>query len=221
MVKWGLMQKELRRSATLAFVLLFGSVSAASAGVILSDTFENYGVTLIETVYSGGGFGPWSVTRGSVDLLYNWPGVRCYQGSGCIDMDGGTHVAGTIEASFPYSAGNLYTLSFYYSGNQRGGPADTMAVMLGSQEIVLADVPVDHPWTLVQLTFSPSGSGTGLVRFTHMGGDHTGLVVDQITLTETSLASPVPEPSSLGLGVIGLALLVAVGRVRAFRSVRT
>lgn len=220
MVKWGLMQKELRRSATLAFVLLFGSVSAASAGVILSDTFESYGVTTIAVVWSGG-FGPWSVTSGSVDLLYNYPGLSCYQGSGCIDMDGSTGAAGTIEASFPYSAGNLYTLSFYYSGNQRGSAADTMAVMLGFQGIVLANVPWDQPWTLAQLTFSPSGSGTGLVRFTHMGDDNMGLLLDQITLTETSLASPVPEPSSLGLGVIGLALLVAVGRVRAFRSVRT
>lgn len=221
MVKWGLMQKELRRSATFAFVLLLGSVSAASAGVILSDTFESYGVTTIAVVPSGSGFGPWSVTWGSVDLLYNAPGLSCYQGSGCIDMDGSTGAAGTIEASFPYSAGNLYTLSFYYSGNQRGGADDTMSVMLGFQGIVLANVPWNQPWTLAQLTFSPSGSGTGLVRFTHMGGDNVGLLLDQITLTETSLASPVPEPSPLGLVVIGLALLVAAGRARAFRSLRT
>jgi PEP-CTERM motif len=65
------------------------------------------------------------LTNGRVDLIASGTyGISCVGGSGsCVDLDGTNNRSGALysKAQFAFAAGDLVSLSFDLSGNQRGG----------------------------------------------------------------------------------------------------
>jgi hypothetical protein len=164
-------------------------------------------------VYSA--FANWKVTRGSVDLVAQGAfGLGCFGSTGkCIDMDGGTNIAGRIETIVPYDlVPGTYNLSFALSGNQRGFPNDSITVSLGnisqslySETFTLAS---GDPWRLVSRSITVTARTSAKLVFDLAGGfgtsDNVGILLDEINLAQQP-APPVPAlPRSLGLALAGI-----------------
>lgn len=105
---------------------------SVSAGVIFQDNFDS---ELAPGVYNTDykGFANWTVTKGSVDLISTpnpWS-LTCAGGTGkCVDLDGSTGTAGTLQSIALTLDPGTYTLSFDISGNQRNSTADSVQVSL-------------------------------------------------------------------------------------------
>lgn len=182
-------------------------VPGLQAAVIFTEDFDSYpGIPFggYTTVTNGNFLGLWAVTAGSIDLLNNYPGLPCYSGTQCLDMDGTTSAAGTITRNFSYTAGTTYVLTFWYRGSNRGPDSDTMTVTLGDQSTNLS-VPYNQSYTMGSLTFSPVANGTGAVTFAHHGADKKGILLDDIKL-ESRDDAQVPEPATWALMAGGLLL---------------
>lgn len=201
------------RITTFALSLLFGltAVAPASAATIFLDNFDS---SLAATTLNANIPG-WNETNGTIDYIkhnYNALGsiLTCRGGGGgCIDMDGSTNNAVDLETAttFTFLANHRYTLSFWYSGNQRPTPNDSMTVYFGTVVHAINDVPSSRPYTLVSLDYVPTATTTGKVTFSHAGGDQRGMLLDDVMLTEERIQPSVPEPTMmllLGTGVMGL-----------------
>ena len=93
-----------------------------------------------------------------------------------------------------FSAGS-YTLSFLLGGNQRGAPAQTTTVSLGTflQNITLNST---DPLALFSFSFFTTG---GVLSFLEQGpSDQQGNILDEVSL------STVPLPASWNLMLLGL-----------------
>jgi hypothetical protein len=180
------------------------SLSNVMANTLFGDNFnsENSGVQMDN--YSN--FTNWDVTRGSVDIItYN--SVFYFLGSGVyVDLDGSTWSAGRIETktTFNLLPGD-YTLEFIASGNNRGRPADTMTVSVGSVYSNTLTLQPNDPFSNYQFAFHIDSATTGKIVFDHQGGDNCGIIIDDVAL---NVVPQVPEPTTmllLGLGLMGLA----------------
>lgn len=200
------------------FLLLMSIVAACSIAAhaqIFTETFEGYSVPSgsLVSVNSPNTFGPWSVTAGGVEILNSFAGLPARNGTKNLDMDGGISQAGTITRTFSTTAGVTYTLTYYYSGSQRGD-LNSMTVTLGTSSATHSNIPSAQGYTLGTVTFTAPSTGTASVTFAHTGGDNFGLLLDDITLS--SNASGVPTLSEWGM--IGLtALLILFGSLKAQR----
>jgi hypothetical protein len=192
---------------TILLIIVLISAASLQAGLILSDDFESYTAPSgsFATVITGGtGLLPWNVTAGSIDILNNF--LTCHSGTHCIDMDGtNAGGAGTITRSFAGIAGTQYTLTFWYSGNQRGGAVDTMTVSLGTQTLSLTNIPSAQPFTQGTLVFTPGASGSVAITFAHAGSDNIGIILDDVAVNAPD--SGVPEPATWTLLGAGLAMV--------------
>jgi hypothetical protein len=210
------MRVELRRCLRLAIVggVLLAMPARALAVTIFFDNFDANPRALNATPAG------WTQTRpgGAVDIVGTglFPEL-CAGGpspTACIDLDGSTGLAGRIQtdAILPLLPGNIYTLDWWFRGNARGFPPDTVTVSLApligpavfSEVFVLASA---DPWT----NFVRSGisvlAPTGVrIEFDHAGGDFVGILLDNVLLDQQARA--VPEPgilALLGLGLVGAA----------------
>ena len=184
--------------------LVFFSTGTLHAQAVFTEDFESYPTA---TVASPNSFGPWNVTAGSVDTLSSFPGLTCHGGTHCVDMDGSTFAAGTIQRTFAATAGVQYALTFWYSGNQRGAPSDSMTVSLGTSTLSLTNIPSSQAYTQGTVIWTASSTGTATVQFAHAGGDNVGILLDDVTLTG---ATPTPTPTLSQWATIGLAGLLLV-----------
>lgn len=196
----------MNKSTLAVFFAVFALACSSQAGVVLSDDFESYAIGgNIDTVSAPNAFGSWNVAVGSVDLLSNFTGLTCFSGSQCVDMDGSTLAAGSIFQTVNFTGGLTYTLTFYYSGNQRGG-LDTMVVTLGTQSITLTDIASSVPWTQASVQFTPAVDISGNIIFSHGGSDNVGILLDDVVLADNrNGTAPIPEPSTVVLVCAGLA----------------
>jgi hypothetical protein len=195
---WGL--------AVMASVAL--TAGRANASVLFFDDFDANPVGLNATPAG------WTVTTGTVDIVGTGLAANLCTDMGgspsssrCIDMDGSTNAAGTMQtnAMFNFVPGPLYTLSFYFSGNDRGGAPDTMTASAGSITFGLV-VPSDAPWQLFFAGFTVAAPTSTPIVFSHQGNDNIGILIDNVTLSDDQQTRAVPEPMSLtllGSGLIG------------------
>ncbi len=179
--------------------LLFTAVSPAIT--IFTDGFESSAAGINATPNG------WTLARSSVDVLAQSGSFNCHTGVRCVDMDGTSLAAGRIESpDFTFAAGLTYTLTFWVSQNQRGfyGP-DSMTACLGTEcaTLTLAEsAPGTNTWAVHTLTLIGTGT-VGRLSFDHAGGDNVGLILDDITLADSSA----PEPGTLALLGAGLGWL--------------
>jgi hypothetical protein len=159
-----------------AVVALVAFTVPAHATVVFSDPFDSEpdgpndgGSTLNDT-----GLTKWFAppSEGTIDTIASGSyGIQCAGGAGkCIDLDGSTNSAGTIvsRALFSYSTGDLVTLTFDISGNQRNPNND-----LWFGGFINVDIPFyGNPPPIMGSSFfgnSPCGAFSGGAFSTRLG----------------------------------------------------
>jgi PEP-CTERM motif len=123
-----MMKRYLVPLAALACTV--ASPATAAAVFVANFDAENGGNSAIN--YTG--FANFTVITppmgGAVDLVRSGDfGIRCAGGTGsCVDLDGTINSAGGLRTinAFAFGVGDRVTLSFDFSGNQRGGAPDSI-----------------------------------------------------------------------------------------------
>lgn len=126
----------------------------------------------------------YNVVKGCIDLHGNGhfdvqPGNGIY-----LDMDGTCWEAGTIESKEAYQLvpDETYLFEVWLAGNNRGRPADTMDVTIGtaySERFIFED---DQEFELFTREFTVAEPTEARIRMEHFGGDNHGILVDLIRL---------------------------------------
>lgn len=172
-------------------------VSAAITSLV--DNFDSESRVLNYTSFSH-----WDVTNGTVDVVGsgNWS-IDCVGGSGaCVDLDGSSRNAGDLVSKELFAEGT-YDFQFKISGNQRGGSRpDAVTVSLGdfSEYFSLSH---DDPFMLVSRTVTV-GTGGAKLSFSAAGGDNQGLMLDDVSVTQTPVPAAIWLFGSALLGLAGL-----------------
>lgn len=188
--------------------LVLGLAAPASATVIFSESFD----TSLPSSSLNATIPGWATSAGTVDYIKSGNfGINCLGGvGGCVDLDGSTNSGALFvsDASFGMLAGNTYELTFWLSGNQRGGGSDTVIVSLGTSTLQVTRSPFD-PFEQFTLLFTPNSNTSSVISFQHLGGDNVGAILDGVTLTDLG-APGIPEPGTMALlggALAGLAYL--------------
>jgi hypothetical protein len=154
-------------------------------------------------------FAKWNIVEGSVDLVggnyFNMqPGNGLY-----VDLDGSSGNAGTMETKQEFTlAPGTYELSFELAGNRRGNQQDVVTVSLGDVYSEEFSLPYQTPFQSYKRTIEVTSATTAKLVFEHSGGDHVGMLLDDVKLVQTlSCPGVTPQPTVDGLpsngGVFG------------------
>lgn len=189
------------KAIVTAGVIGLGLSSASSAAtVIFSDNFDSEAYELNASLDN------WTVSDGTIDVIgtgfFELAGPGTY-----LDLDGSTDNSGriTTNASFSYTAGQQYELSFLYGKN--GDAAETLTFGFGDWTGSLSLVAGPLPGlTSAIFSFTALTSGTAGLFFENLGGDNQGTLLDDVKL------SVVPLPASGLMLIAGLAALAALRR---------
>ncbi|MEH6547540.1 MAG: VPLPA-CTERM sorting domain-containing protein [Sneathiella sp.] len=185
--------------ATLAIIAFTATSAQAAVITELSDNFDAEGTP--QANYAG--FTNWDITEGTVDLVgtgYFAHLCREALGNSCVDLDGSTGDAGVMTTKDDFAAGT-YDVSFWISGNQRGG-SDIVEFFFGDYSEVF-DLASTDPWQLIERTISTLG---GKLGFSADSEDNIGPVIDDAEVK----ISAVPLPAALplfGAALLGIGLL--------------
>ena len=191
---------------SIAFAAVLGAAQPAAATVIFSDDFEADGPA---DFLNKPTFVNWVVSDGTVDLIGVGGNYDLYPGHGVyVDLDGSTSNAGTLTTTLSFAPGS-YSLSFLLGGNARGGPADTVFVSFGADNLTPGGITLAAFDGLTSQTLTFTSALGGTLSFAHAGNDNVGLILDDVVLEQ------VPEPGTLLLLGGGLAALGAWRRRRS------
>jgi choice-of-anchor C domain-containing protein len=209
------------KTLALAFALLGGAYSQASAVTVVDGDFSNptggasfvtYGVGQA----AGSSIGPWAVT-GTVDLIGNyWQAPTL--GGGSLDLDG--NAPGGISQSLSIAPGN-YILSFFLSANPDGAATTDKIVNVSVGNALTGfsfntqaagNTHDNMMYVLETLDFSVTGPSTTL-SFQSVDSDIPyGAVIGGVSITA------VPEPSTWAMVILGFAGMGFVAYRRKSRS---
>lgn len=221
------------------------SASMAQAGTLFSDTFASEPAPGATGSLNYTTFNNFTVIDGYVDLL-DTPNTYGITGTDIfVDLDGSGGEGGQIETknSFNFNAGQLVTLSFDASGNQRNANADNLfggfdfgaalpvfsfigfsgfesANPIGSQLLGIdTNVPgLQKTYTLYSLSFRAQSAGSFTAVFGtgngSSGSDNEGPILDNVSITA------VPEPATWAMLIMGFAGVGAALRRRSGRLTR-
>jgi hypothetical protein len=203
--------------AAAAFAASVWIQAPAHAAVIFSDNFDTDSAV---TALNFNAFNNWTVVNHpteTVDYIRSGGfGISCVGGTGgCVDLDGSTGNAGRMVSNtiFDFEAGVIYTLSAQVSGNQRGGAADVFEMGIeGFGSTIVSGILSSDPFTTHTIMFTSAVpfSGRLFMQDGNPGGDNIGPILDNVVLSDNRT---VPEPGTLALLALGLAVLAARRRV--------
>lgn len=205
--------------AAILAVCLPGLASAATT-TLFDDDFapEVAGAVGTVSTLNFTGLTNWTITDGAVDLFTNGGfGLPCGS-AGCLDLDGSVTnaVAMQTNVAFSFVTGNTYDLALDLSGRNSSGAESLDFGILGGPSVnysVAAGAPAAGIQTL---SFTALSDFSGAIFLDHAGGDNFGLLLDRVTLTETTPngIAPVPLPASSLLMVAGFGALALQRRRR-------
>lgn len=204
-----------------ASILALAPLSAQSATTTLFfDDFvaEIGGTTSAFSRTRFSSFTQFNLVRGSVDLYANGGfGLPCGS-AGCLDLDGSSRdSAGRLEskAAFDFKSGLTYEVIVDLAGKhtlfRNDDESLVFGVIGGETQSFFMPAGEDGQRTLV-LSFIAGTDFTSSIFIDHAGADGLGLLLDSVTLTETTAS--VPLPASLPLALAGLAAFGIAGRRR-------
>lgn len=168
---------------------LVGSLAtpAVATGPVFRDGLEKRVANAsFERIGTGSAIGPWTVTRGDVDLSRNslW---QVAEGTQSLDLDGGR--PGAVATTVRSQPGKTYRITFKLAGN----PADPLGT---KQKIKTGELRANGK-LLQQFSFDTTGKS-----LTNMGYvTRTATVVSTGTLLEIEFASTMP-PGKAGWGPV-------------------
>ena len=226
----------LKLAASVAALTL--AAGAAHAGNVLSDNFdsENGGATALQ--YTN--FANFNVV-GGVDLVGtpNPYGITCAGGGGsCVDLAGTPGPGEIVSKNFyGFGAGDVVTLSFDISGNQRTSDANNFfgefnfagntkisdytlgggfgSAVLFPSGIVTSFVSTgtsttggNQPFETYTMSFTADQAGSVKIGIGTQDGGNIGPVLDNVNLS----VSAVPEPASWAMMLVGFGGLGATLR---------
>lgn len=237
----------MRAVTKAAVALAAGAMSltlagAAQATTVLSDNFdgENGGFT----GFNYTGFSNFNVNSGTVDIVRSGDySVDCAGGAGsCVDLDG-TSAGGELrtKVAYDFNAGDIVTLYFQISGNQRDSNFDDFyagfsfvgtgnlssygyggawgAFAFGPAGISGFSVGTStnsESFQSYSVTFTAASGGSAYAFVGGGGADSVGAVLDNVSL-DISPSSGTPEPGAWALMLLGFgALGTALRRRRAY-----
>lgn len=202
-----------------AFGVAAAALAHANAATLFAEDFDDE-VSSFGTVFNFTNFDTLTVSAGTVDLIASGAfGVSCDGSVGCIDLDGTTR--GLIPASLltsgmlTFNPGELYTLSFRYSGNQRNTAPDTLSYAVGNLVSgTIANIASNQPFTTVMETFSvQTVTQAAFTLGDPTVADNFGVIIDNISITSQTIgAQPIPLPAAPFLFASGAAALFASRR---------
>ncbi len=215
----------------------------ANAAVVFSDSFDGENGGASQLNYAG--YANWSVLNGSTDLIRSGNfGITCRGAVGsCVDLDGSTSNGGDLRtvSSFGFAAGDFVEISFWISGNQRGGASDQFRAAvdfasnsdaLGAQlggawsmgPVDLINVPVFQGTSAAiapgaafaeyKMSFSAGNAGSFKLTIGDLGANNVGVILDDVSISITPRVPAVPEPASWALMIAGFGLVGFAARRR-------
>lgn len=226
------MRFRLAFAALAAATLLAVPAAAVTPVTLFSQNFNTVGVLNNQTNIPG-----FTVTSGQVDVANSNPtGFVCVGGTGrCLDLVGSPNPGRITSNAISYAGGQLITISFALSGNQRILSSDVFnfgvnftnptsvtlfsldsgfqgayggnGVGVTSLGTYSETIAKTRPFVNYQLTFRPLQAGSLRIFFAALGAaDSRGPVLDNVLVT----SSVVPEPAAWlmlisGFGLVGLA----------------
>ena len=217
------MYKSILLAALLVFGLAFGP-AGVHASLIINGGFEtgtnpptdDY-TTLYADRASNDDILGWVVTQRSVDWVNTYWSPQ--EGHKSIDLSGDT--IGAISTTFATIPGEVYTVTFYMSGNFVGGNTYKRVKVSADKEskIFSFDRPSDWSltnmgWTQKTFIFTADDS-SALLTFDSLDNNAFGPALDNITVLGPSPSPPSPSPGAIPLPgtmwLLGSGLLVLLG----------
>ena len=201
-----------------AAVLACGASANATTAIVKNGKFENPTSTdPFTTVSAGSDIGEWKVVSGSVDLIGSY--WAAHGGTGqSIDLNG--NETGVIQQTLTFAHPGNYQLTFWYSGNPDGNPADKkFTVSLGDldhQDVAYdfnnpSSTRPDLKYVEGGFTFYESGTSDILQIKSKIPGAF-GAVVSDFNVVA------VPEPATWALMLVGFGGLGAALRMNRRRA---
>jgi hypothetical protein len=200
------------KKITLLFaaVALMLTGTSLQAGTILSENFN--GLTPQASATSVGAFS--AIGGTNVDIV--GPGffpslVVAPESGNAIDMDGsGGNSQGILQSNSAVSLvpGVDYLLSFDLVGSQRGNTTSTTVTFGSYDQTFVLSSSDDTDGIVVDALVTVSTPESAFLTFTSNTSGDMGALLDNVSITSGTSASPVPEPTSLlmlGSGLVALA----------------
>lgn len=161
-----------RICTTLLASAVLAMPAAAQTQVLVNEDFSGWPAAL--NVTAAPLSSPWTV-YGNVDVVANGTYNLTCPSNNCLDLDGSSSTAGTIESSmFSFLAGDVLRFQFDVSGNQRGGMDTFFAYLYFSGSLTISSLESQADGAVEWLPSGTFNNGLALVPAQNSGQLATG-----------------------------------------------